>query len=411
MVKKRVVIVIFLLIIGAGLIPNIVGETNKNFNNKAYLKNNNSDKNLLNLDSELEGYWNFNDGTAIDISGNNRDGIIYNATYYNTGGPDNSGYLEFDGWGDFVDIPNTNGLDFNDEDFSLSCWIQIFHNYNEYYYFVSLGDPEYDNRRYANIGKYRSGAQNGSLIALLYNGEWSGASVKSDLNGTELPKYQWFHLVGVYDHSNHELKMYYNANLQSDIKYLDDFDLSCSPLKFNIGRTITTYGPGYHWGKIDEVRIHSRALSQSDISGLYNFIYSNLDCSGNLEWAEIEPGSTVSGTIELKNVGETDSLLDWEVDSFPSWGDWSFDPINGTGLIAGDSITINVDVVAPNEEETFTGEVVLVNTENPEDYCIINIDLTTPRNKPYNSYFNLLSWLFERFSNVFPPLRYIQGLQ
>jgi len=38
------------------------------------------------------------------------------------------------------------------------------------------------------------------------------------------------------------------------------------------------------------------------------------------------------------------------------------------------------------------------------------LEVTMPKNKPFNFNFNLLSWLFERFPNVFPILRHMLGL-
>lgn len=88
------------------------------------------------------------------------------------------------------------------------------------------------------------------------------------------------------------------------------------------------------------------------------------------------------------NIGEPDSLLDWEIESYPDpdWGTWSFNPDNGTDLLQGDSILINVEVISPDEEEmTFTGEIVLVNSENSEDTCTIDVSLVTPVSKVPNN--------------------------
>ncbi|UCD14671.1 MAG: hypothetical protein JSW60_04415 [Thermoplasmatales archaeon] len=38
------------------------------------------------------------------------------------------------------------------------------------------------------------------------------------------------------------------------------------------------------------------------------------------------------------------------------------------------------------------------------------LEVTMPKNKPFIFNFNLLSWLFERFPNMFPILRYLLGL-
>ena len=110
-----------------------------------------------------------------------------------------------------------------------------------------------------------------------------------------------------------------------------------------------------------------------------NPIDSNLYCSGNLFFTEVEPGSTVTGTITIENVGDIDSLLDWELESNPDWGDWTFDPESGIDLLAGDTVEIEVEVVAPDEENmNFTGEIVFVNSEMSMDTCTIDVTLATP---------------------------------
>lgn len=108
-------------------------------------------------------------------------------------------------------------------------------------------------------------------------------------------------------------------------------------------------------------------------------VQPDLFCDGDFNWNDVKPGETVTGFITVENVGDPDSLLDWEVESYPDWGTWSFNPNNGFDLLAGDSVTIDVEVVAPNEEEKeFTGEIVLVNIENNSDICTIQVSLVTP---------------------------------
>ena len=109
-------------------------------------------------------------------------------------------------------------------------------------------------------------------------------------------------------------------------------------------------------------------------------VESDLDCSGELDFIDVEPSSTVTGTITVENVGLPGSLLSWEVLSYPDdWGTWTFTPESGTGLLAGDTLDITVEIVAPEEEETaFDGEIVLVNTEDNADICTVLVTLVTP---------------------------------
>jgi len=72
--------------------------------------------------------------------------------------------------------------------------------------------------------------------------------------------------------------------------------------------------------------------------------------------------------------------LDWEIESYPDWGTWTFDPDGGLDLTPEDpAVTVTVEVVAPEDPETeFTGEIVLVNSEDPDDTCTIDVSLATP---------------------------------
>lgn len=105
----------------------------------------------------------------------------------------------------------------------------------------------------------------------------------------------------------------------------------------------------------------------------------NLECDDSLSWSNIKPGSTVQDHISVSNIGDPLSVLSWEITSYPDWGIWSFAPLSGTNLLAGDSANIAVSVIAPNDENTqFQGNVTIVNTENNGDFCIITVSLQTP---------------------------------
>jgi len=106
----------------------------------------------------------------------------------------------------------------------------------------------------------------------------------------------------------------------------------------------------------------------------------DLECDGSLSWTDVSPEENVTGNFEVLNIGEDFSLLDWEISEWPDWGDWTFNPTSGSDLTPEDGAqTIQVSVIAPDEPETeFTGEVKIVNSEDPNDYCIILVSLITP---------------------------------
>ena len=106
----------------------------------------------------------------------------------------------------------------------------------------------------------------------------------------------------------------------------------------------------------------------------------------------------------------TEALLNWEIETFPDWGIWMFDPESGTYLPVGDPITVEVEVVAPADKNMeFTGTLKVINSENPSDFCEINVVLKTPRVISYQ--FPFLQRLIESYLNAFPILRQLLGRQ
>ncbi len=119
--------------------------------------------------------------------------------------------------------------------------------------------------------------------------------------------------------------------------------------------------------------------------GIGNYLYYNqlkyadLDCVGNLVWIEIEPGENVQASFNVTNIGDTDSKLDWEIVSFPDWGEWTFNPEYGEDLTPEDGpVVVSVELTAPLKVNTeFLGEIKIVNNNDLNDYYIIQVSLIT----------------------------------
>ena len=129
--------------------------------------------------------------------------------------------------------------------------------------------------------------------------------------------------------------------------------------------------------------------------------YPDLDCEGSLNWDDVSPGATVIGSFDVKNIGTPDSLLDWSIVSYPDWGNWSFSQMSGEGLSPDDgSLTVNVEVVVPNEENSeFEGFVRVENQNDPEDFELIPITLKTP--VKIVSIRTLIEFFLEKLQNFF----------
>jgi len=103
----------------------------------------------------------------------------------------------------------------------------------------------------------------------------------------------------------------------------------------------------------------------------------DLDCAGDLYWVDVIPGATITDSFTVENIGDDGSLLNWEIQSYPDWGNWTFDPEYGIGLTPeSGAITIEVEFVMPDiPENDLWDEIKIVNLENSSDYCIIDVFL------------------------------------
>lgn len=128
---------------------------------------------------------------------------------------------------------------------------------------------------------------------------------------------------------------------------------------------------------------------------------SNLDCEGSFNWENIGVGENLNGSFKVKNIGDNGSLLNWEIESYPGWGNWTFIPEFGENLTPEDEFFIvEIDVIAPDKKnKEFRGEIIVVNQENPEDFDIVPVYLKTHLNKitSYKPVYQLLKLFIIRF--------------
>jgi hypothetical protein len=110
---------------------------------------------------------------------------------------------------------------------------------------------------------------------------------------------------------------------------------------------------------------------------------SDLECSDQLSWTNVKAGDTVTGSFAVENVGDSGSLLSWKINNSPDWGEWTFTPSSGDSLSPEDGlIEIQVSVVAPDKKNReYSGNIMVVNSDNSDDFCIIKISLATSKNR------------------------------
>ncbi len=219
----------------------------------------------------LVGYWPFN-GNANDISGNNLNGIVSGATLTSDRMGNNNCAYKFDylnwSWGqggDEIYIPYNSIL--NTTNLSVSVWA----------YRSSNG---YSNQSHTIINRFQYGYSNpqGEVWQIIASPAPSCSVLTQILqpnlsnivnSGTSLLLNNWKHIVFTYDGIS--FKQYENGILQSN-SAANSFMLNTignSGISIGVSKQANgNWGP--FDGKIDDIGIWNRALTQSEIAALYN---------------------------------------------------------------------------------------------------------------------------------------------
>lgn len=239
---------------------------------------------------------------------------------------------------------------------------------------------------------------------IYYNGVWSELQNISSGPGTLDYNWNiWAKIVGGTDTDPPRTTCILDGEMEGDV-YVTDVTVTLEAIDYISGVDYTTY-------KLDdgEWEIYEDPFVVSDNGDHTVCFYSvdnvghiedkqkctftimklepDLECDGTLSWTKVKPGATVTGSFTVENVGEPTSELDWKIESYPGWGNWTFTPSSGEDLTpeAG-KVTVEVEVVAPDEQNTeFEGEVKVINSDDPSDFCIIPVTLSTPVNQQSSS--------------------------
>lgn len=208
--------------------------------------------------NSLVGYWDFN-GDCNDISGNGNDGIVTNYVSYVSGV---SGYaLEFPGTvNGYVTIPNHRSLNFSGS-FSICAWVYSY-DMEMSSSIISKG-RDIINSFSITTGGYNLGF---SFVNELYTGE--GIQI------TNFPTYEWHYVVGVVGEDK-IIRIYMDGALVhekyfSSVSYINVYN--DHPLVFGRHFTLEDGSGGWEYpfhGKLDEVRIYSKALTNREVEYLY----------------------------------------------------------------------------------------------------------------------------------------------
>ncbi len=201
-------------------------------------------------------YYPFETGfgsTVYDSFGNN-GGTINGAKWSSQGYYDNT--LDFDG-SDNVEVPHNSNLNITDE-ITLDAWI-----YPDTFSGEDFIVNKYD---WSNSTGYSLGLDSGQLLFKMGDG-----SSLHTLRSNSMSTGEWHHVIGTYDGST--MKVYVDGQEEGANSVSFTIDPSTNPLVIGEASDSSGY---YFDGKIDEVRVFSKALTPEQVSMIAYDEFSDL---------------------------------------------------------------------------------------------------------------------------------------
>jgi len=205
--------------------------------------------------------WYTLDGQASDQSVYGNNGTMFNLLPASDrfGFPDQA--LEFNGSSSYISIPSSSSLESPDSTITMSAWIYMFgwskvgSQFNPVLMKSANG---------ANAFQYR--------LSVAPNG--LGANFNTWTTGYAAPFtfdfYNWYMVTVTYDSDS--LRYYVNGTLIGSTAFAEKMTVDSRPLE--IGRDVPGITEHFN-GRIDDVRIYNRALTEEEISLLYDGYHQN----------------------------------------------------------------------------------------------------------------------------------------
>ena len=202
--------------------------------------------------------------TWTDLSGNGNTGTFNGGVAYNSA---NGGILNFDGTSGYVSFPNdivatsyirTNGV-------TYSAWVKSTNTASEQRIIgqkPSIG--------YSDLASGGLGISGGKAEMIAYD---DGISYKYSVGGTALQNNTWYYIVGTYDPTDKNIRIYVNGVLDGTPVAIATFDRLTANAENLIGALHTTSTESFI-GSISSAAIYNKALSAAEIQQNFNALRS-----------------------------------------------------------------------------------------------------------------------------------------
>ncbi|MBV6627277.1 MAG: DUF4114 domain-containing protein [Rivularia sp. (in: Bacteria)] len=262
-------------------------------------------KKLNGTQNGLVAYYNFNE---YSVDGTTINDVSENATFNNgdnnnfTDSIDFANAVSLDGTNDYVEIPNTDDLEFGTESFTVEAWVYDDPNSTDWW----------NNAVSKKGGNSTNGTDSGWTLRI--NGDdkpqfflGDGTSRVDANSNTALREGEWYHLAGVVDRNTGEAYLYVNGELQPEAtQSITGLGSINSGNSLKIGNWDALSSNNFWHGKVDEVRIWNTARTQAEIQ---ENLYQKLEGSeGNLVAyynfdSDSASGNTISDLTDNGNNG------------------------------------------------------------------------------------------------------------
>ncbi len=216
----------------------------------------------------LKAWWPFT-ANANDLSGNNKNGTVQNATLTTDRyGKVNSAYY-FNGTNSYIQVPDNNDskLDLT-KNFTISIWASAEQLVGNGPTMLSKHIGNIDNMgSYELIAGYQTSLKKYKLtfFATPHYDNTAYSNFSSFTSNT------WENYTCTYDYINQNCIYYFNGNAVDTVNI--NYDINNTTIDFLIGCTFinNTFSYDYFWkGKLDDIGVWNRVLTTSEIKGLYN---------------------------------------------------------------------------------------------------------------------------------------------
>ncbi|MFH0817545.1 MAG: LamG-like jellyroll fold domain-containing protein [Candidatus Micrarchaeota archaeon] len=212
----------------------------------------------------LVGYWMLDEGAgtvAGDSSGNGNDGLVYNPVW-TTGKFGNA--LQFDNTAyKRVYTPHTISL-ITKNAVTVSAWVQPAGPSGDHQVILAKWYDESSNF----IGSYVLELQPTGVTPQFVVRRSGDLLVQTAVSSTNLVAGQWTHVTGTYDGAT--IKIYVNGALTGSVALAGVINLGSQPVMIGAHSYGSAIDQNIFNGKIDDVKLFNRTLSQEEISLEYS---------------------------------------------------------------------------------------------------------------------------------------------